>query len=205
MIVTKVEPVSKNRYKVEVDGEFAFVLYRRELSHYQIREECEVSEESFEQIKKEVIIKRAKLRAMHLLNDMDRTESQLRTKLRQSCYTEDVVEAALAYVKSFGYIDDLDYAKRYIQNRQNQKSKRELYAQLVGKGIERELIELAMEECYPGEDDEIEAIRRLAAKRKYHFRDAKREEQQKQMAYFMRKGFPYENIRRALEAEEVYW
>lgn len=105
-----------------------------------------------------MIIKRAKLRAMHLLNDMDRTESQLRTKLRQSCYTEDVVEAALAYVKSFGYIDDLDYAKRYIQNRQNQKSKRELYAQLVGKGIERELIELAMEECYTGEDDEIEAI-----------------------------------------------
>lgn len=205
MIVTKVEPVSKNRYKVEVDGEFAFVLYRRELSHYQIREECEVSEESFEQIKKEVIIKRAKLRAMHLLNDMDRTETQLRTKLRQSCYTEDVVEAALAYVKSFGYIDDLDYAKRYIQNRQNQKSKRELCAQLVGKGIERELIELAMEECYPGEDDEIEAIRRLAAKRKYHFRDATREEQQKQMAYFMRKGFSYENIRRALEAEEVYW
>ena len=205
MIVTKVELVSKNRYKVEVDGEFAFVLYRRELSHYQIREECEVSEESFEQIKKEVIIKRAKLRAMHLLNDMDRTESQLRTKLRQSCYTEDVVEAALAYVKSFGYIDDLDYAKRYIQNRQNQKSKRELYAQLVGKGIERELIELAMEECYTGEDDEIEAIRRLAAKRKYHFRDATIEEQQKQMAYFMRKGFSYENIRRALEAEEVYW
>ena len=205
MIVTKVELVSKNRYKVEVDGEFAFVLYRRELSHYQIREECEVSEESFEQIKKEVIIKRAKLRAMHLLNDMDRTESQLRTKLRQSCYTEDVVEAALAYVKSFGYIDDLDYAKRYIQNRQNQKSKRELYAQLVGKGIERELIELAMEECYTGEDDEIEAIRRLAAKRKYHFRDATREAQQKQTAYFMRKGFSYENIRRALEAEEVYW
>lgn len=205
MIVTKVELVSKNRYKVEVDGEFAFVLYRRELSHYQIKEECEVSEESFEQIKKEVIIKRAKLRAMHLLNDMDRTESQLRTKLRQSCYTEDVVEAALAYVKSFGYIDDLDYAKRYIQNRQNQKSKRELYAQLVGKGIERELIELAMEECYTGEDDEIEAIRQLAAKRKYHFRDATREEQQKQTAYFMRKGFSYENIRRALEAEEVYW
>ena len=205
MIVTKVELVSKNRYKVEVDGEFAFVLYRRELSHYQIREECEVSEESFEQIKKEVIIKRAKLRAMHLLNDMDRTESQLRTKLRQSCYTEDVVEAALAYVKSFGYIDDLDYAKRYIQNRQNQKSKRELYAQLVGKGIERELIELAMEECYTGEDDEIEAIRQLAAKRKYHFRAATREEQQKQTAYFMRKGFSYENIRRALGAEEVYW
>ena len=47
--------------------------------------------------------------------------------------------------------------------------------------------------------------RRLAAKRKYHFRDATREEQQKQMAYFMRKGFSYENIRRALEAEEVYW
>lgn len=189
---------------MEIDGEFAFVLYRGELSRYQIREEGTVSEEVFGQIKKDVIVKRAKLRAMHLLNDMDRTESQLRAKLMQNFYTEDVIDAALAYVKSFGYIDDFGYAKRYIQNRQSQKSKRELYVQLAGKGIARELIDLAMEECYAGED-ELEAIRRLAVKRKYRFQDATREEQQKQMAYFMRKGFSYENIRRALEAEEAYW
>ena len=63
-----------------------------------------------------------------------------------------------------------------------------MYVQLAGKGIARELIDLAMEECYAGED-ELEAIRRLAVKRKYRFQDATREEQQKQMAYFMRKGF----------------
>ena len=204
MTVTKIEPLSKTRYKVYLDGQFAFTLYKGELSRYHIAEESVIEDDICDSLQ-QIITKRAKLRAMHLLSDMGRTESQLRTKLKQGGYAEDAVEAAIRYVKSFGYIDDLDYAKRYIQNRQNQKSKRELYAQLVGKGIERELIELAMEECYTGEDDEIEAIRRLAAKRKYHFRDATREEQQKQTAYFMRKGFSYENIRRALEAEEVYW
>ena len=45
-----------------------------------------------------------------------------------------------------------------------------------------------MEECYTGEDDEIEAIRQLAAKRKYHFRDATREEQQKTNGLFYAEG-----------------
>ena len=202
MIVTKVEPVSKNRYKVEVDGEFAFVLYRRELSHYQIREECEVSEESFEQIKKEVIIKRAKLRAMHLLNDMDRTESQLRTKLRQSCYTEDVVEAALAYVKSFGYINDVEYARSFIDSRKERKSKKELYAALVQKGVSSEIVEQVFEETDYGEEDSRQAIEALMRKRNYNPETADAKEKQKMMGYLMRKGFSYQDVRNVLQVCE---
>ena len=202
MIVTKTEAVSKNKYKIEIDGAFAFVLYRGELSRYQICEGSSISEELCQQIKTEVILRRAKLRAMHLLNDMDRTEAQLRRKLSQNLYPEDVVEEAMSYVKSFGYIDDLGYAKRYVQSRQGQKSRRELYAKLADKGIAWELIDLAIEECYEG-DDETETIRRMAAKRKYRFQDATREEQQKQAAYFMRKGFSYENIRKALQSDEI--
>lgn len=202
MTVTKTEAVSKNKYKVEIDGVFAFVLYRGEMSRYQIREGSSISEEVCRQIKVEVILRRAKLRALHLLNDMDRTETQLRKKLTQNLYPEDVIEEAIAYVKSFGYIDDLSYAKRYVQNRQGQKSRRELYAKLVEKGIARDLIDLAIEECYE-EEDETEAIRRMAVKRKYRFQEATREEQQKQTAYFMRKGFSYENIRKALQSDEI--
>ena len=81
MVVTRVEAVTKTKYKVYVDGQFAFILYKGELSRFHIAEDQELSQESYEKIRTEVILKRAKLRAMHLLNDMWRTEAQHREKL----------------------------------------------------------------------------------------------------------------------------
>ena len=70
MVVTKVEAVTKTKYKVYIDGQFAFILYKGELSRFHIAEDQELSQEIYEKIRTEVILKRAKLRAMHLLNDM---------------------------------------------------------------------------------------------------------------------------------------
>ena len=86
MTVTKIEELTKAKLKVELDGEFAFVLYKKELSRFGIREDEELPEETYQQIRKDVILKRAKLRAMHLLTDMARTESGLREKLRQGLF-----------------------------------------------------------------------------------------------------------------------
>ena len=98
MVVTRVEAVTKTKYKVYVDGQSAFILYKGELSRFHIAEDQELSQESYEKIRTEVILKRAKLRAMHLLNDMWRTEAQLREKLTRNEYPADIVEAAISYV-----------------------------------------------------------------------------------------------------------
>ena len=121
MYVTKIEPVTKTKYKVFIDGQFAFVLYKGELSRYHIAQDTEVDERLVSQILSEIVLKRAKLRAMHLLTDMDRTESQLRTKLKQGLYPDDIIEQAMAYVKSFGYVEDENYARRFVLSRQNSK------------------------------------------------------------------------------------
>ena len=146
MVVTRVEAVTKTKYKVYVDGQFAFILYKGELSRFHIAEDQELSQESYEKIRTEVILKRAKLRAMHLLNDMWRTEAQLREKLTRNEYPADIVEAAISYVKSFGYINDYEYARSFIESRKERKRRREIYMQLVGKGVSRELIDEAFEE-----------------------------------------------------------
>ena len=78
MVVTKVEMLTKIKYKVYLDEEFAFVLYKGELSHYRIVEGTLLEEDTVQEILQKVICKRAKLRAMHLLEDMDRSESALR-------------------------------------------------------------------------------------------------------------------------------
>lgn len=201
MIVTRIEAVTKAKYKIYIDEQFAFVLYKGELSRYHIREDCEISAETYCEIRQEVILKRAKLRALYLLNDMGRTESQLRVKLKQGNYPDDIVEETMSYVKSFGYINDLNYAVNFIDSRKDRKSKKELRMQLVGKGISGELIEQAFEEAYEKEDSQ-EAIRRLLIKRRYDARTATNAERQKTMAYLVRKGFSYDDVRQIIQVSE---
>ena len=156
MIVTKIEPCTKTKFKIYIDETFKFVLYKGEVSRFGIRIGEEIPPETEEKIRTEVLLKRAKLRAMHLLEDMDRTESALREKLRQGLYPSDVTEAAIEYVKSFGYLDDVRYAENFVRSRQNVKSKKEIGTALLQKGISSEIAKRAMEICYEemGEEEQ---------------------------------------------------
>lgn len=198
MRVTRLKAVTRIKYDVFIDDKFAFVLYKGELSKYQIEEGAIITETVIRDIKKDVILKRAKLRAMHLLNDMDRTEGQLRAKLKANHYTEDVIEEALAYVKSFGYINDLGYAKRFIESKKDKKSKKELYVLLGNKGLAQSVIEEAFEECYETEDGKS-AIKELMRKKGYSPEGATEKEKQKMYGYLMRKGFSYEDVRQVIQ------
>lgn len=198
MKVTKLESVTKTKYKVYVDEQFAFVLYKGELSRYKIQEEAELSQEIIELIKKEVLTKRAKLRAMHLLNQMDRTEQQLRDRLKRDLYAEDIIEIAIQYVKSFGYVGDYGYAKRYIESKQNSKSKAELKVTLTRKGISKDVIQSVLEECYE-EQEELSAIRHILEKKRFVEDMATDVEKKKMFEYLLRKGFRYEDIRQVIQ------
>ena len=146
----------------------------------------------------EVVLKEAKLKALSLLTAMDRTEEQLRQKLKQRDYPDDIVEQAIAYVKSFGYINDEMYAKRFVENRKGSKSRQELRAALYQRGIATEYIDMAFEEVYSRED-ELDAIRTLVSKRKFSVAESDDGEKKKLFSYLARKGFKYEDIRKVLE------
>lgn len=198
MEITKLETVTKTRWKVELDGERTFILYKGELKRFGIQEGGELSEELYEQIRKEVLLKRAKLRAMHLLTDMPRTESGLREKLKTGMYPEDVIDEAVAYVSSFGYLNDYRYAENFIISKRASKSRKEITALLCEKGVSREQIDLAMENCY-GEEGDSEAIRRLIEKKRVDILHASEQELHKLYGYLARKGFRYEDIRQVIQ------
>lgn len=60
MTVTKIEPVSKTRFKVYVDEKPVFVLYKGELSRYHIEADEEIEDEVFEDILNTVVCKEQK-------------------------------------------------------------------------------------------------------------------------------------------------
>lgn len=197
MVVTNIESITKTKYRVFIDDEFAFVLYKGELFKYQIRKDEAVSEETLTRIKNEVLIKRAKLRAMHLLNAMPRTEQQLREKLAQNEYPEDVIDAAVSYVKSFGYINDEAYVRNFIISKRNSKSKREIVMLLGQKGLRGEMVDNIVEEMY-AEESELSTIKEIMRKKRWNPSEMEEKEKQKMFGYLMRKGFSYEEIRRAI-------
>lgn len=200
MRVTQVVELSKSRSKVYIEQEFAFVLYKGELRLYHIREGEELTEEDYDTIMQEILPKRAKLRAMNLLKSREYTTVQLRNKLKQGFYPDEVIEKALEYVDSFHYTDDLRYAKDYITYHAEKKSRKRIEQDLQNKGISREIMEQAWAEWQElgGQQDEQAMIRELLNKKHYNVEQADYKEQQKIYAFLMRKGFSGEQIRHVM-------
>ncbi|MDE7404733.1 MAG: recombination regulator RecX, partial [Lachnospiraceae bacterium] len=143
MTVTGIKEITKSRMKIEIDGEFAFVLYKGELRVYGIKENQEISEEVYQKILTEVLSKRAKLRAMNLLKSRAYTSFQLKEKLEAGGYPGKIIDEAIDYVSSFGYVNDSQYTIDFIEYNKERKSKNRIYMDLYKKGIPRNILEEA--------------------------------------------------------------
>ncbi len=133
----------------------------------------------------------ARKKAMDLLLRMDRTEKNLRDKLREKEYTPEQIEDAVSYVKSYHYLDDERYVSNYIRFHENEKSRARLRMDLIRKGAERELVDRLLEELYDG--DEEEQIREILKKKHYN-PSMEDKEKRRIYAFLMRKGFPTAKI-----------
>ncbi|MBD5504425.1 MAG: regulatory protein RecX [Lachnospiraceae bacterium] len=200
MLVTQISEVSKSRCRVYLDGQFAFVLYKGELRRFQIKVDEELLEESYREIMTEILPKRAKLRSMNLLQSRDYTRRQLADKLEQGDYPQECIEEAIAYVESYGYIDDKRYARDFIEYNLASKSRTRIETDLMRKGIGKEIIRAAFEELTDlgVKQDELALACDLLRKKKYCADTATGQEQQKMYGFLYRRGFRHDTISKAL-------
>ena len=198
MLITQISEVDKKRMMIHTEEGVSFVLYKGEIRRFALQEGEEIASEVYEEIRTDILIKRARKRAMFLLEKMDRTESQLRNKLRQGFYGEDLIDDAIAYVKKYHYIDDNRYAQTYVRYQEERKSKRQIKMDLMQKGVDREIIEQAIEAEYEPESEQ-ELILKWIEKRKYKIGESDIKEKQKMYQFLMRKGFRSEDILHVLE------
>lgn len=200
MWITEIKPITNKKVRVVTDEELAFVLYKGELSRYHLKEDQELSQETYQQIQNEVLKKRAKLRAMHLLNRQDYTEAGLYRKLEQGEYTKEAIEEAIDYVRSYHYLDDARYAENYIRFRLGKKSRRQLSFELEQKGVSRTIIQEILERT--AGDNEAEQILIQLRRRCPDISSLDGKERNKHMAYFLRKGYQSHDIRMAMDQLE---
>jgi len=201
MVVTQITELSKSRCKVYIDQEFAFVLYKGELRLYKVAEGKEIAQKDYEELTKVVLPRRAKLRAMNLLQKRAYTEKQLRDKLEEGGYPTEILEEAIEYVKSYHYVDDVQYAVDYITCYESRKSTKMMEIQLISKGISKENIRVAFMRWREqgGIQNEESMIRELLEKKNY---DAECDIKEKNRIYgfLLRKGFSPDKIQEAMRA-----
>ena len=200
MEITKIQALPKQKYRIFLDGESAFAVYKGELSRYHLEEGAVLPPEVYEELVNMVLKKRATLRAMHILERTDKTESQLRIKLDESEYPKEAVESAIAYVTSYGYLDDRRYAEHYIEWKKQGKGKARLKMELVQKGISREIIEEVLESTDFGETREM--IRQIILKKRKTDIPMNEKEKQRIYGFLMRKGFSSSDILAVMREEE---
>ena len=200
MTVTQLTGLGKGRYKVYIEDRPAFVLYRGELNRLGIREGEEITEENLREIQEEILPLRAKKRAMNLLQKREYTTAALREKLRDGEYPEACIEEAVAYVESYGYVDDLRYASDFIVYNLDRKSRTRIDQDLMRKGIQKDTVRAVFEELEEEgtRQDEASMIRILLDKKKYDAQNADVQEKQRMYAFLYRKGFHADAINRAL-------
>lgn len=191
---------------VFADGELLGALYPKELVTYGLEDGEDVSLETIEQILKETLIPRAKRYAMNLLIKSDKTETELLRKLKSAGYGEEAGKAALEYVKSFHYIDELRTAESYIRTKMDYASEKEIRYKLEEKGINSETIDMAYDnitEDGEAEDPELKAalnfVRKKLGSRADIEEELPYEDKQKLLAAAFRKGFRQESIKNALK------
>ena len=137
----------------------------------------------------------ARKKAMDLLLRMDRTEKNLRDKLREKEFSDEEIEDAVQYVKGFHYLDDERFAETYIRFHENEKSRLRLRQDLIRKGVDRELCEQKLRELYAGDED---AQIRYFLEKKQYSPDMEEKEKRRIYAFLARKGFETAKIYQAM-------
>lgn len=139
--------------------------------------------------------RKAAARAMKLLLYKGRTEQELRSRLLQEEFPEEQIDEAIAYCRSFGYVNDEKYAENYISSMKFRKSCSMIRRQLENKGVSAEDIGEAFEEM---PYDEGELVYQLVQKKAGEPHPMDEKELRRTYGFLARKGFCSSEIWKAL-------
>jgi len=187
--------------RIYLDGRYGFSIPADVYTTSHLYEKDELTEEQVDHIKQDILVQKARERAVNLLMARDRSRFEVRTRLVKLGFDEDIAERVVSDLEAIGYIDDSRFVLKYASDRIKSKalSKKALRYELEQKGIGRDLIDEVLKEFEPEEE---EVALRVAKKKfgKYDLSD--RAVEMKALKFLIHRGISYEtacNVLRRLQ------
>lgn len=193
-----VQKRNKQRVNVHLDGEFAFGL--SVIKAAGLRKGQQLTEADIENLQREDSAEVAYERALNFLAYRPRSEWEVRRKLvnKDREIAEDILDEVIARLERAGLLDDAEFARYWVSNRQEFKprSKRALSYELQQKGVGRQHIDAAVANV-----DESQAALHAAQKRARRLARLERDLFYKRLGDFLaRRGFAYDVTREVVDA-----
>ena len=208
--VTALRPSKRDpdRIAVDLDGSFAFALPATLVADERIDVGATLDGDRVNSLLAADQASRATEAALVFLSYRPRSEKEVRDRLRRGGFEQDAIEHAIARLHEWRYLDDADFARRWVENRtaHRPRGRRLLQQELRHKGID---VEIAREAIDDADLDETGAAEALARRRLPAYAgDEPTAIRRRLGAYLARRGYGYDVIRVALdralgEAEEL--
>lgn len=196
--VIKLEPKG-NRWHVYLDNDIDFLLYKSEVRKLNLVQDARIEEKQYEIIV-DTLYKRARERALYILDDAYKTKNQIIDKLKAGCYPEFIIDKVVGYLVEYDLINDDRYASMYIDFKASSKSKRQIVQDLYLKGLSKETIDSAFENNDFSEED---SLKKIIEKRKCRYDLTNQKDIEKFYRYLIGKGYPYHEVKRVLSLYNI--
>ena len=143
LTTTRSNDSKKTGYELYVDGEYMFSVDQEDYIRLHLYDKCEISDEELDEIKTKVEVSRGISCALKYTIRQKRTGKQVEDCLLKNDISPKAIEQVLQYLAQQKYIDDPDYAKRYMRSRikTTDKSLNLIVTELQQRGIPEELTE----------------------------------------------------------------
>jgi regulatory protein len=195
-VITKLEiqKRSKRRVNIFIDEAYAFSLPIDEaarLSKGQV-----LTDDAIAALMDDSAVGLAVDRALRLLSLRPRSIREIRDNLARGETAPPVIDRAIERLAALGYVDDAAFAAFWVSDRMRFKpaSPRALRYELMQKGVSREVIDAALADL--DADDAAYAAASVQARRLRGL--SQRAFTDKVTAVLLRRGFTYEQVRRAI-------
>lgn len=188
------------RVSVFLDGQFAFGVAREIAAREGLFVGRSLSAAEVADLLRADEAARATNAALHFLGYRPRSEREVRDRLRRRGFSDEAIEAAVARLLDWRYLDDAEFARFWVENRAEHqpRGRRRLRAELRAKGVDADLVDQAIDEAG---GDEFPAALALARKRVTSLRGLDPLVQRRRLAGFLqRRGYDWDIVRSVLDA-----
>ncbi len=186
-----------NRISVFVDEDYAFSLTLDQMVEYAVKKGLELNQVELDRFKELSDQGRQKARALEWLFMRPHSVREFRDYGYRKKLDKELVQQWAEEFTRKNYLDDTAFARWFAENRMRKhKSCREITAELRSKGIEASIIDAVLSELDTADDVSLKAqVEKLRTRPRYA-------DEQKLIAYLARKGFRYDDIKRAVSSEQ---
>lgn len=189
----------KERVSVFLDDVFAFGLNQQTVLDRGLHSGQALTEAETSELIALDEVARATAAALQFLGYRTRSEGEIQRRLRQRGFAVVAIDATIAKLRDWRYVDDGDFAQRWIENRREHRprSARLLAQELRAKGVDAGTAASAIDDA---EIDEIADARALAAEKMRKLASVPDEARIRRVTGFLaRRGYGFGVIRAALQ------